>query len=137
MGVPLNGGQTWRYVEYLSSYPYFHVSARDWEGHEASETTLLIYTVADLVDLSLAKSQGWEVLAVQLVSPPHINKGRGWRMDALKSVEEVKLEGRLSYLYMLETGELFSDRDDLKLLSSEYRRVVYLAQDSETSELLL
>lgn len=124
-GVPIEGGRTWRYVEYLSSYPYFHVSALDRDDGEARETTLLIYTVGDLVDLSLAGPQGWEILEVRLVSPRSINKGRGWQMDALRCIEEVECDGRLRYVYLLKSGETYFDRDEINGLPREDRRLVY------------
>lgn len=125
-GVPIEGGRTWRYVEYLSSYPYFHVSVLDRDDHgEAREATLLIYTVHDLIDLSLAGPQGWKILEVRLVSPRSVNKGLGWQMDALRCVEEVECDGRLRYVYLLKNGETFFDRDEISGLPREARRLVY------------
>ncbi|MFJ3051891.1 hypothetical protein [Pseudomonas nitroreducens] len=131
-GVPIDNGRTWRYVEYLSSYPYFHVSALARDDAEVRETTLLIYTVYDLVDLSLAKPQGWEILEVRLVSPRCVNKGQGWQMDALRCIEEVECDGRLRYVYLLKSGETYFDRDEIQGLPREARRLVYADCQSDT-----
>lgn len=131
-GVPIDNGRAWRYVEYLSSYPYFHVTALARDDAEVRETALLIYTVYDLVDLSLAGPQGWEILEVRLVSPRCVNKGQGWQMDALRCIEEVECDGRLRYVYLLKSGETYFDRDEIQGLPREARRLVYADCQSDT-----
>ncbi|WP_342246765.1 hypothetical protein [Pseudomonas sp. OTU5201] len=131
VGALLRGGHSWRYVEYLGRYPYFHVSALDLDEEGARTTTLLIYTVPDLVDLAAAKANGWKIQQVQLVSPGHMNGTGEWRMEKLKAVEGIELARGTSYAYVLKSGTTYFDHEASKNLPRQDWRLVFSA-DAES-----
>ena len=125
VGSLLKGGRTWRYVEYLTSFPYFHVSALDLDDDGARLATLLVYTVHDLLDLAAAESNGWQIQHVQLVSPGHLNGSGEWRMDALRRIEEAEVSRGTSYAYSLNSGATYFDREESKGLPRQHWRTVF------------
>ncbi|MDT4860545.1 hypothetical protein FQZ97_951150 [compost metagenome] len=131
VGALLRGGHTWRYVEYLASFPYFHVSAVDLDEEGARPTTLLIYTVSDLVDLAAAEANGWKIQQVQLVSPGRMNGTGEWRMEELRTVESIELSRGTSYAYVLKSGATYFDHESSKSLPRQRWRLVFSA-DAES-----
>lgn len=124
-GALLKGGHSWRYVEYLASFPYFHVSALDLSEDGARPTALLIYTVEDLLDLAVAERQGWAIQQVQLVSPGRMNGTGGWRMEVLREIEGIELARGTSYAYLLSSGATYFEHEAAKTLPRERWRSVF------------
>jgi len=116
LGALLDGGRAWRYVEYLASYPYFHVSALEASDEGTRIATLLVYTVHDLLDLAAAEPQGWLIQRVQLVSPGQMNGTGEWQMDLLNEIVRTEIAGRCSYAYMLHSGASYFDQKDAQHL---------------------
>lgn len=125
VGALLKGGRTWRYVEYLASFPYFHVSALDLSEGGARPTALLIHTVEDLLDLADAEHQGWKIQQVQLVSPGPMNGTGDWRMEELMAIEGVELARGNSYAYLLSSGVTYFEHEVAKTLPRERWRPVF------------
>ncbi|MCY1290128.1 hypothetical protein D9M70_392550 [compost metagenome] len=125
VGALVKGAHSWRYVEYISSYPYFHVTALDRDGEGERLTTLLIYTVPDLLDLAASESQGWLIQQVQLVSPGHMNGTGQWKMEELGAIEAVEFSQRTSYAYLLAGGGEYVERKEAASQPQSHRRVVY------------
>ncbi|QEY71747.1 hypothetical protein [Pseudomonas denitrificans (nom. rej.)] len=121
----MEGGRSWRYVEYLSSYPYFHVSALDSNEEGSRLSTLLIYTVTYLLDLASAAKQGWKILQVQLVSPGRMNGTGEWRMDDLQEISEVRWEARISYAYLLRSGVTYFEREEFRQQPQDCKQIVF------------
>ncbi|EPO8351978.1 hypothetical protein ACUHOL_006742, partial [Pseudomonas aeruginosa] len=112
-------------VEYLSSFPYFHVTALDLDEEGARPTTLLIYTVLDLVDLAAAEANGWKIQQVQLVSPGRMNGTAGWQMEELRAVEGIEVGRGTSYAYVLKSGTTYFDHESSKSLPRQGWRMVF------------
>ncbi|RBA51291.1 hypothetical protein DQ403_22335 [Stutzerimonas zhaodongensis] len=127
VGSLLRGAHTWRYVEYLASLPYFHVSAVDQDDEGIRPTTLLIYTVQDLVDLAAAKANGWKIEQVQLVSPGRMNGTGEWRMEELRAVEGTQVARGTSYAYVLKSGATYFDHESSKSLPPQRWRLTFSA----------
>ena len=125
VGALVKGAHSWRYVEYISSYPYFHVTALDRDGEGERLTTLLIYTVPDLLDLAASESQGWLIQQVQLVSPGHMNGMGKWTMEELREIEAIELARGTSYAYLLASGAKYLERGEEGNQPPRNRRVVY------------
>ncbi|MCY1307138.1 hypothetical protein D9M70_570410 [compost metagenome] len=112
-------------MEYLASFPYFHVSALDLREGEARPTALLVYTVHDLLDLADAEPQGWKIQQVQLVSPGRMNGTGEWRMEELREIEGVERARGTSYAYQLGTGATYFDHESTKVLPRELWRPIF------------
>ncbi|VVQ18238.1 hypothetical protein PS938_04539 [Pseudomonas fluorescens] len=125
VGALLKGSRTWRYVEYLASFPYFHVSTLDLSEDGARPTALLIHAVEDLLDLADAESQGWKIQQVQLVSPGRMNGTSDWRMEELRAIEGIELAHGSSYAYVLTSGATYFDHEESKAHPRERWRSVY------------
>ncbi|ATH79635.1 hypothetical protein CO724_00080 [Ectopseudomonas mendocina] len=125
VGALLKGGHSWRYVEYLASFPYFHVAAFDLSEGCARPTALLIYSVEDLVDLATAGRQGWKIQQVQLVSPGRMNGTGGWQMEKLREIEGIELARGTSYAYLLSSGATYFEHEAAKALPRERWRSVF------------
>jgi hypothetical protein len=108
MGALVQGGHSWRYVEYPTRYPWFHVALTELDGTERRVTTFHVYSAADLIE------------RVLLVSPGHLNGTGSWQMDELLEIAEVGLENQISWVYRL--------RDERALFEDERARNAGAAQ---------
>lgn len=130
VGALLKGGHTWRYVEYLAAFPYFHVTALDVDDDRTRPTTLLVYTVHDLLDLAAAESQGWRIQSVQLVSPGRMNGTGEWQMEKLREIEGIELARGTSYAYLLCSGATYFDHEETKALPRQRWRSIFCSKVS-------
>lgn len=105
MGALLKGGHSWRYVEYPTIYPWFHVTLTEVDETQRRPTTFHIYQAADLIELATSAAPQLQIEQVLLVSPGHLNGTGAWQMDELSEIAEVNLEGGSSLIY-----RLFDDR---------------------------
>ncbi|WP_212631995.1 hypothetical protein [Pseudomonas sp. KB-10] len=128
VGALLKGVHTWRYVEYLASFPYFHVTALDVDDDRTRPTTLLVYTVHDLLDLAAAESQGWEIQSVQLVSPGRMNGTGEWQMEKLREIKGIELARGTSYAYLLYSGATYFDHEATKALPWQSWRSIFCSK---------
>lgn len=120
MGALVQGGHSWRYVEYPTSYPWFHVALTEFDGAEQRSTTFYVYDVTDLIELAESTEHQLQIVRVLLVSPGHLNGTSSWQMDELIEIAKVGLEGRTSLVYRL--------RDDRVLFEDERARTADATQ---------
>lgn len=101
MGALVQGGHSWRYVEYPTRYPWFHVALTELDGTERRVTTFHVYSAADLIELAESAEHQLQIERVLLVSPGHLNGTGSWQMDELLEIAEVGLENQISWVYRL------------------------------------
>ncbi|MFP1518168.1 hypothetical protein [Pseudomonas aeruginosa] len=110
MGALVQGGHSWRYVEYPTTYPWFHVALTEFDGTEHRSTTFHVYDAADLIELAESSEHQLQIERVLLVSPGHLNGTGSWQMDELLEIAKVGLEDRFSLVYRLrDERALFED----------------------------
>lgn len=120
MGALVQGGHTWRYVEYPTTFPWFHVALTEFDGAEYRATTFHLYNADDLIELVESTEHQLQIERVLLVSPGHLNGTGSWQMDELLEIAKVGLEGRFSLVYRL--------RDERALFEDERARNADAAQ---------
>lgn len=110
MGALVQGGHSWRYVEYPTTYPWFHVALTELDGTEHRSTTFHVYSTADLIELAESTAHQLQIERVLLVSPGHLNGSGNWQMDELLEISEVSLENSFSLVYrLLDERALYED----------------------------
>ncbi|WDH44642.1 hypothetical protein PUP66_16080 [Pseudomonas chlororaphis] len=90
LGALVKGAHSWRYVEYLTSQPWFYVMALEHVEGIARPATLLIKALDDLLELEGVDNDAWEITRVHLVSPGHLNGTEDWKMERLKEIAKIK-----------------------------------------------
>lgn len=109
-GALLQGGHSWRYVEYPTDFPWFHVALTEFDGAEYRSTTFHVYSAADLVELAESDTHQLRIERVLLVSPGYLNGTGNWQMDELLEIAKVELADRFSLVYRLrDFRTLFED----------------------------
>lgn len=110
MGALVQGGHSWRYVEYPTTYPWFHVALTEFNGSEHRSTTFHVYDTADLIELAESTEHQIQIERVLLVSPGHLNGTGSWQMDELLEIAKVRLDDQFSLVYRLsDERALFED----------------------------
>ncbi|AZC95870.1 hypothetical protein [Pseudomonas chlororaphis] len=134
LGALVKGAHSWRYVEYLTSQPWFYVMALEHVEGIARPATLLIKALEDLLELEGVDNDAWEITRVHLVSPGHLNGTEDWKMERLKEIAKIKNNGNSSLLYLLHSGVIyFENRQARSYLSNFSKEVLFRqAHDSET-----
>ncbi|WP_278378606.1 hypothetical protein [Stutzerimonas kunmingensis] len=101
MGALVQGGHSWRYVEYPTTYPWFHVALTEFDGSGHRSTTFHVYDAADLIELAESTGHQLQIERVLLVSPGHLNGTGSWQMDELLEIAKVGLDDQFSLVYRL------------------------------------
>lgn len=110
MGALVQGGHSWRYVEYPTTYPWFHVALTEFDGSGHRSTTFHVYDAADLIELAESTEHQLQIERVLLVSPGHLNGTGSWQMDELLEIAKVGLDDQFSLVYRLrDERALFED----------------------------
>lgn len=111
MGGLVQGGHSWRYVEYPTTFPWFHVALTEFDGAKHRATTFHVYNAADLIELAESTEHQLQIERVLLVSPGHLNGTGSWQMDELLEIAKVGVEDRFSWVYRLrDERALFEDQ---------------------------
>lgn len=121
--IGLDGLHAWNSVHTRLHMPWLQVvfASRGTEGFVHSQISLLIYN-EQLLELD--RRADIKILEVYLVSPCHVNNGKGWEMAPLKEIWtgiEPGTEGRQeTEIFVLENGDrycyspLSTEEDDLQ-----------------------
>ncbi|ETF06177.1 hypothetical protein ABW53_04965 [Stutzerimonas stutzeri] len=127
MGALVRGGHSWRYVEYPTTYPWFHVALIEFDGAEHRSTTFYVYDLTDLIELADSTEHQLQIERVLLVSPGHLNGTGNWQMDELIEIAKVGLEGRSSLVYRLRDGRVLFEDERARTADASQIQVVFVS----------
>lgn len=124
-GVLVKGVHMWRYVESLTSRPWFHVAVLESYEDFVRPTIYLIKDLEDLLELAGAADQGWEIDRVDLVSPGDLNGSEGWKMDEMKEIFRLHAGDRSTLAYVLRSGVTYFEDQRVQHHVETGRQVVF------------
>ena len=125
VGALLKGAHMWRYVEYMTARPWFHVAVLEHHDDFIRPTIYMLKDLEDLLELAGAKEQGWEIKRVHLVSPGDLNGSGDWQMDELKEILQVHVEENFSLAYVLRSGITFYEDHRVMAQVDTERRIIF------------
>lgn len=127
MGALVQGGHSWRYVEYPTTYPWFHVALTEFDGTEHRSTTFHVYDAADLIELAESSDHQLQIERVLLVSPGDLNGTGSWQMDELLEIVKVGLEDRFSFVYRLRDERALFEDERARNVDSTQSHTVFVS----------
>ncbi|MDD0841411.1 hypothetical protein [Pseudomonas sp. Gutcm_11s] len=127
MGALVQGGHSWRYVEYPTTHPWFHVALTEFDGAEHRATTFHVYNAADLIELAESTEHNLQIERVLLISPGHLNGTGSWQMDELLEIAEVGLEDRFSLVYRLRDERTLFEDERARNADAAQRQTVFVS----------
>lgn len=127
MGGLVKGGHSWRYVEYPTTYPWFHVTLTEPDETGSRPTIFHIYEAADLIELATSSAHQMQIERVLLVSPSHLNGTDGWQMDELIEISEVGFGDSFSLSYRLRDGRVLFDDERARDVDGSLNHVVFVS----------
>lgn len=127
MGALVQGGHSWRYVEYPTTFPWFHVALTEFDGIEHRSTTFHVYDAADLIELAESSEHQLQIERVLLVSPGHLNGTGSWQMDELLEIAKVGLEDRFSLVYRLRGERALFEDERARNIDSTQSQTVFVS----------
>lgn len=133
MGALVQGGHSWRYVEYPTTHPWFHVAVTEFDGTANRATTFYVYDAADLIELAESTEHQLQIGSVLLVSPGHLNGTGAWQMDELLEIAKVDHEERFSLAYRLSDERVLFEDERARNADVAKTRTVFVSP-GQTSE---
>lgn len=127
MGALVQGGHSWRYVEYPTTYPWFHVALTEFDGNAHRATTFYVYDAEDLIELAESTKHQLNIESVLLVSPGHLNGTGSWQMDELREITKFDLEERCSLAYRLSDERVLFEDDRARNADASKSNTVFVS----------
>lgn len=125
IGAFVEGGHSWRYVEYPTARPWFHVTLNEFSEKCHRPTVFHIYDVADLIELAGTAKSHIQIERVLLVSHGYLNGTGEWQMDELKEVAAVSHGDNVSLAYLLRDKRTLFENAGMRDLSGSSSRVIF------------
>ena len=107
------GLRLWSYVRSRLHVPWLHVVyslSYEEEGERYSLREMMFLT--QVGQLQQLQETGAQIVAIDLMSPGHLNGTDGWKLEALAEIWEgavPKTEGQVAQVYVLKNGTRYVD----------------------------
>lgn len=130
VGAFLEGGHSWRYVEYPTARPWFHVTLNEFSEKYHRSTVFHIHDLADLIELASAAESHIQIERVLLVSHGYLNGTGEWQMDELKEVAAVSHGDSVSLAYLLRDKRTLFENAGMRDLAGSSSHVIFASPGS-------
>ncbi|MDH0896713.1 MULTISPECIES: hypothetical protein [unclassified Pseudomonas] len=123
-GALVKGAHAWRYVECLTTRPWFLVDVLEHDAGYVRPATYLMKDLEGLLELAGAKDQGWEINSVYLVSCGGRSDSEGWTMAKLKQILRVHAGRESSLAYILHPNSTYFESQRVTSHAETSRQVI-------------
>lgn len=104
------GQSQWHSVSRLLRTHWYHVTVQAKHDGRATEVVLMLDSEPRLQQILIAQDTETIVTEVLVVTPPHMNRSDGWKMESVESVTEGEDEDEcIFHLIEVESGSVYHD----------------------------